>query len=215
MKNLIIFNLDGTLLDSRMDMALSVNRIRKLYQLPEIPIEVLKSFVDKDTNTFYKNCFPEIIKETIPEDLKTKFQIHYAEHIIDNTKLYSNIQQILETLSIKNHMVLYSNKPEKLIELLLKKLQVYSLFSAILGSESFENKKPDPEKIIKVIKSLNLEFSNLFFAGNSEFDIVLAKNLNAKFIWCKWGYYNNRLEQAPDFIAKSPEELLKIFEEDT
>lgn len=212
MKEIILFDLDGTLLDSRIDMALSVNRIRKLYQLPEIPVEVLKTYVDKDSEVLFKNCFPEFTKETIPEDLKLKYEIHYADHIVDNTNLYPQIQQVLEILSKKHFLILYANKPSRILKLLLKKLEILSLFTAILGSDYFVNKKPNPEKILKTIKELKIENQTIIVVGNTEMDIEFAKILKAKSVWCKWGYYTNFLELTPDFISKTPEDLLQIIE---
>lgn len=213
MKDLIVFDLDGTIEDSRLDMALSVNRIRKLYQLPEIPIDALQSLVNRGMNFLYKNCFPELVKEHIPEDLKKKYEIHYAEHIVDNTKLYSEIDTILEKLSKKYYLFVYTNKPENLSKLLLKKLGIQSYFQSIIGSDTFPFTKPNPEPILKVIQKLHLEVQNIYVVGDSETDIQTAIELKAKSIWCKWGYYQNiSPELSPDFIAKEPKDLLKIFD---
>lgn len=213
MKDLIVFDLDGTIEDSRLDMALSVNRIRKLYQLPEIPIEALQSLVNKGMNFLYKNCFPELVKEQIPEDLKKKYEIHYAEHIIDNTKLYSEMDTILEKLSKKYYLFVYTNKPENLSKLLLKKLGVLSYFQSVIGGDSFSFTKPNPEPILKMIQTLHLDVKNIYVVGDSEIDIQTALELKANSVWCKWGYYQNISQEFfPDFIAKQPKDLLRIFD---
>ncbi|MFN3604447.1 MAG: HAD family hydrolase [Leptonema sp. (in: bacteria)] len=208
--NLLIFDLDGTLIDTRLDMALSVNRIRKLYQLPEIPIEALQSLMHQDMDLLYKNCFPELIKDFIPEDLKQKYEIHYAQHVLENTKLYAGIESTLQILSKNNFLTLYANRPENLCKLLLNKFNLINYFKSIIGSDSYPYKKPNPEHILKIISQEKV--STTYVIGDSEMDMELAKNLNAKSIWCKWGYYKNMVEFTPDFIAKTPEDLLNLIE---
>lgn len=211
-KYLIIFDLDGTIEDSRLDMSYSVNRIRKIYNLPELPIEAIKSLVNKGMDYLYKNCFPElIVNNEIPEGLKFKYETDYAQHIVDYTVIYPTIDNVIFELSKNHDLILYTNKPESLSKLLLDKLGLLQYFIKIIGGDSYSETKPSPEPILKTIKELNLKSDDIYVIGDSELDIKTARNLNAKSIWCKWGYSTKTPDLAPDFIAKEPLDILKIM----
>ncbi len=209
---LIVLDLDGTIEDSRLDMAYSVNRIRKIYNLPELPLDAIKSLVNKGMDYLYRNCFPElIVNNEIPENLKFKYETDYAQHIVDFTVIYPNIDKVIQELSKKHDIILYTNKPEALSKLLLNKLGLLEYFKKIIGGDSYPETKPSSEPIIKTIKELNLFPDEIVVIGDTELDIRTAKNLNAKCIWCKWGYSINTPEIAPDFIAIEPLDILKIL----
>jgi phosphoglycolate phosphatase len=213
MKNLIIFDLDGTIEDSRMDMSLSVNRIRKLYNLPELPLEVVQSLVNKGMDFLYRNCFPELIQNNyIPEDLKFKYEMDYSEHIIDYTRLYEGMDNVIQQLSQKNDLILYTNKPEKLSKLLLEKLQLLNYFISIIGGDSYPESKPSEKPIISTIDKLKLNPKEIYVIGDTEADILTAKNLKAKSIWCKWGYTKKTPDIPPDYIAVKPLDILEIID---
>ncbi len=213
MKKLIIFDLDGTIEDSRLDMSLSVNRIRKIYNLPELPIDAIKMLVNKGMDFLYRNCFPElIIDNKIPQNLINKYEWDYSEHIVDNTRIYENIDKVIENLSRKNILFIYTNKPEKLSKLLLQKLNLLQYFTKIIGGDSHIKSKPSIEPIWDAINELQLEIEEIFTIGDSEADIKTGKNLNGKTIWCKWGYSILTPETAPDYIVKEPLEILEIIQ---
>jgi phosphoglycolate phosphatase len=208
---LIIFDLDGTIEDSRLDMSLSVNRVRKLYQLPELPIDAVQSLVNKGMDFLYRNCFPELVQQEIPKDLIFKYEMDYGQHIVDHTKIYDGMDDVIKSLSKHHRLFVYTNKPEKLSILLLDKLGLLSYFSRVIGGDSFKESKPSPEPIRQVIKELEINPEEIYVLGDTEVDIMTAKNLNAYAIWCKWGYSKNTPSITPDYIAMRPVDLLKII----
>jgi phosphoglycolate phosphatase len=208
---LIIFDLDGTIEDSRLDMSLSVNRVRKLYQLPELPIDAVQSLVNKGMDFLYRNCFPELVQQEIPKDLIFKYEMDYGQHIVDHTKIYDGMDDVIKSLSKHHSLFVYTNKPEKLSILLLDKLGLLSYFSRVIGGDSFKESKPSPEPIRQVIKELEINAEEIYVLGDTEADIMTAKNLNAYAIWCKWGYSKNTPSLTPDYIAMRPVDLLKII----
>lgn len=211
-KYLIIFDLDGTIEDSRMDMAYSVNRIRKIYSLPELPIEAIKSLVNKGMEYLYRNCFPElIVNNEVPSSLKFKYETDYAQHIVDFTHIYAGMDMVITELSKKHDMILYTNKPESLSKLLLSKLGLLQYFKKIIGGDSYQETKPSREPVLSTIKELDLHPEEIYVIGDTELDIKTAKNLNAKSIWCKWGYSLSTPQEAPDYIAIEPLDILKIL----
>jgi len=208
---LVIFDLDGTIEDSRIDMSLSVNRVRKLYQLPELPIDAIKSLVNKGMDFLYRNCFPELVQQKIPSDLIFKYEMDYGQHIVDHSKIYDGMDHVIKSLSEHHRLFVYTNKPEKLSKLLLDKLGLLSYFSRVIGGDSFKESKPSPEPIQQVIKELRINPEEILVIGDTEADILTAKNLNAYAIWCKWGYSKNTPSITPDYIAIQPVDLINII----
>jgi phosphoglycolate phosphatase len=208
---LVIFDLDGTIEDSRIDMSLSVNRVRKLYQLPELPIDAIKSLVNKGMDFLYLNCFPELVQQKIPSDLIFKYEMDYGQHIVDHSKIYDGMDHVIKSLSEHHRLFVYTNKPEKLSKLLLDKLGLLSYFSRVIGGDSFKESKPSPEPIQQVIKELRINPEEILVIGDTEADILTAKNLNAYAIWCKWGYSKNTPTITPDYIATQPLDLINII----
>jgi phosphoglycolate phosphatase len=93
----------------------------------------------------------------------------------------------------------------------LDKLGLLSYFSRVIGGDSFKESKPSPEPIRQVIKELEINPEEIYVLGDTEADIMTAKNLNAYAIWCKWGYSKNTPSITPDYIAIQPVDLLKII----
>jgi phosphoglycolate phosphatase len=211
---LFIFDLDGTLEDSRTDMALSVNRVRRIYGLPELPEELVRTLVIRGMDFLYRSCFPELCKEgePVPEALVKKYELNYASHIVDHTVLYEGMAATLPELARHGKLFVYTNKPEGLSRLLLEKLNILSCFTEIIGSDSHKKHKPDPEPVLDAIAKHGLKPSEIFMIGDSQADMQAAENLQATAVWCKWGYQKEPPEQpSPHTIARHPSDLQYIL----
>jgi len=216
--NLVFFDLDGTLEDSRLDMSLSVNRVRASFNLPAHDIDWLKTKVNGGMDFLYRACFAELYNECSVEEKSTDiirkvYESDYFDHVADNTKAYDGITESLRR--IRNcSFVLYTNKPERISRELLRRLDLISLFSGIIGGDSFPVSKPSPEPMKKI--AADLQFSpgshRCGYIGDTEADMKAARAFGASSIWCSWGYQKEIPETTPDFIAGGPEELPEIIE---
>lgn len=211
---LFIFDLDGTLEDSRTDMSLSVNRVRRIYELPELPDDLLRTLVIRGMDFLYRSCFPELCKEgePVPEALIQKYEVNYAAHIVDHTTAYEGIVSTLPELACHGKLFLYTNKPESLSRLLLEKLQLLSCFTEVIGFDSHAKSKPDPAPVEDAITKHGLHPTERFMIGDSQADMQAAENLKATAVWCKWGYQKEPpAHPSPHTIARLPSDLRHIL----
>ncbi|HMY47771.1 MAG TPA: HAD hydrolase-like protein, partial [Leptospiraceae bacterium] len=124
------FDLDGTLEDSRQDMALSINRVRETKSLPALSLEVARSLVNRGMDALTEAAFPEIIEnQTDLKKVRALYEEDYLSHVVDHTRLYDGIASMLQGVASIGKLVVYTNKPERISRELLKRLQVLEYVS--------------------------------------------------------------------------------------
>ncbi|MCE9599729.1 MAG: HAD-IA family hydrolase [Spirochaetia bacterium] len=205
---LVFFDLDGTLEDSRQDMALSVNRIRTTHKLPEMPIDQARGIVNRGMDALIEAALPEIIKDrTDISRLRLEYETDYMNHVVDHTVLYPGISDMLREISSHLSIVVYTNKPEAISRELLKRLDVLQHVNAIIGGDSFPESKPSPVPMQTIARQLNLSQQQAAMCGDTAADLQAARNYGATAIWCGWGYVADVPEPAPDLIAARPDQI--------
>lgn len=216
--NLVFFDLDGTLEDSRKDMALSVNRVRTQISLPALDLETARSLVNRGMDALTNAAFPEIIQS--PADtarLRAAYEKDYLAHVADHTSLYPEIAELLAGLEKHSCLIVYTNKPEYISRELLKRLDVLKHFSAIIGPDTFSESKPSALPMRLQAEQLAREksavFERTFMCGDTQADMQAAVNFGARGIWCAWGYVSVRPEPPGDFAAARPLDILKFIGE--
>ncbi|MGQ9629782.1 MAG: HAD family hydrolase [bacterium] len=170
----LIFDLDGTLIDSREDIAKAVNHALKTLNLPQLPVETIAKYVGEGTSMLLLRSLPPGRDDLLEESLKI-FRAYYRDHLLDHTKLRRNAKEILEHFRDRKKAVV-SNKPRDPSVEILKGLGVLHHFQMVLGGESVSNRKPHPEAILKVLKELNSKGSEAMIIGDGYTDILAGKN---------------------------------------
>lgn len=211
---LLIFDLDGTLIDSLRDLAEAANYALRAYKLPEHDIEKFRYFVG--------DGIPKLIERILPEDMhsddminkvKSVFDSYYSEHYADYTAPYNNIPELLRELKCKGYkLAVASNKPDNFTHDLVDSI-FEGMFDVVQGKvDSFE-KKPAPQIIYKISEDLGIPLSEAIMIGDTNVDIFTAKNAGIKSIGCLWGFRTkSELEEAgADFIVSDPIEILKYI----
>lgn len=209
---LAFFDLDGTLEDSRQDMALSVNRVRAANGLRELPLEEARSLVNRGMNPLIEAALPELIKG--PNDvsrLRKEYEADYLTHVNDHTTLYPGIAEMLREIAARLAIVVYTNKPEAISRELLRRLDVMQHIRAIIGGDSFPESKPSALPMQTVARRLNLENDSAFMCGDTAADMQAARNYGAKAIWCSWGYLTTAPEPAADSVANAPQDIISFL----
>lgn len=172
---LIIFDLDGTLIDSKDDIANSVNYTLKQFGLPALENSLIYSYVGNGVLPLLEETLTHSNKkDTLNEALKI-FRTHYEEHLLDITRPYPGVMEMLEYFSSAG-MGLISNKPEKFVKKILKGLDVESFFLVALGGDSLKTKKPDPEGINMIINRFKTMPDKTIIVGDGGVDIRAGKN---------------------------------------
>ena len=208
MLKLILFDLDGTLFDTKEDIADAVNFGRGYYNLPPLAIEKITSMVGDGVNKLIERAFED---STVPFDSAlNKMMEHYIAHPSDKSRFYPFVEETLKQISITK--VIVSNKPIDLVRALTDKFSISNLFSHMIGGECMEKRKPDPMAVDFLIDKFKVERDEILMVGDHKPDIGMAKAANIKSVFCKYGFSGVDSIGA-DYSIDRFDELLDIIEE--
>lgn len=213
---LIIFDLDGTLVDTGKDISISVNFALQKNGFDPIDTKEIIKYVGDGTKTLLKKILNgknlTVLDQELLDNLLSVCYRHYGEHLLDNTYLYPYVQEILETFKDKKKAVI-SNKSEKFTNQILSGLNVSFYFDLIFGAESSKKMKPDPLPLQEVMTKLSVQPENTLMVGDGINDIISANQ--AKIHSCAVGYgftdKEKLLQYNPEFFITSLLELKKII----
>jgi phosphoglycolate phosphatase len=193
---LLIFDLDGTLVDSEMDLALSVNAVRREMGLEALPITRVASYVGQGVTVLIRRALGEDASEETVEKAVARFLHYYREHMLDNTLPYPGVRESLAELGAKKLAVL-TNKPVDFSKALLAGLKMAHHFSHIYGGNSFEQKKPDPVGVFKLMADLRVPREATLIIGDSDTDVLTGRNAGAWTCGVTYGIGSRTLEATP------------------
>ncbi|KAB8030987.1 HAD family hydrolase [Fluviispira multicolorata] len=212
------FDLDGTLEDSRDDMVYSVNIVRELLGLHPRNNDELKKHVNRGMYELYMACFDDYFKQSINFDLsyqkiKTEYEKNYLENICLKSFCYEGVKDVLEELSKNSKIIIVTNKPEKHSRALLKELNISEYIIDVMGGDSCEEMKPSalPLKIAAKRHGFVSDRDSSYMVGDSAGDVEAGKAFGAKTVWCSFGYNKTFGTTKPDYVIKSPLELLTLL----
>ncbi len=210
---LVIFDLDGTVLDTLFDLYSSVNCSLREYSLPERSIEEIRSFVGNGIRLLIERAVPENIDDALTDKVFEFFKLHYKEHSCDNTKPYDGVVRLIKALkSNEIKIAVVSNKADFAVKNLVKKY-FDGMFDFAVGEREGIAKKPAPDSVLEAIKAFNAEKDEALYVGDSEVDIDTAKNAGIDCIAVSWGFRDEeelKKHNAP-VISKCPSELLNLI----
>lgn len=211
MYEVIVFDLDGTLLDTLADLHASVNAALEKFSFPRRTQEEVRSFVGNGIALLMKRA---IGKETpVFDEVLAAFKTHYGEHCADKTRPYAGILPLLKELrarGIKTAVV--SNKADFAVKKLAEKYFEGLLFAAIGEDEEHGiRKKPAPDSLFAVLETLGADKSKTAYVGDSEVDIQTAKNAGVDCISVTWGFKDREflIGHGASVLIDSPDEILK------
>lgn len=209
----VIFDLDGTLLNTLEDLADSVNEMLKAKDYPQRSIDEIRQFVGNGMAKLIKRSVPENSSEKDFDECYELFRTNYRRNMKNKTRPYDGIIECLEELKkLGIKTVVTSNKNDDAVKSLCSDI-FGELLTAAIGVKTGINPKPDPSMVISAIEDLNLEKENCIFVGDSDTDILTAKKAGLKSIGVLWGFRDREvLEKAKaDFIISSPHEIISII----
>lgn len=194
-KKVLMFDLDGTLVDSAPDLALAVNHMLKRLKRETFSAELIRSWVGNGAQTLVKRALSgsaqideNIDDQTFQKALKI-FLDFYEANLCVETVPYANVPQTLQDLKSKDfRLALVTNKPFDFIEPLLSGLGLHDLFEFHLGGDSLSKKKPDPMPLLHVCEALDVNVSECVMVGDSKNDILAAKAAGMHSIGVSYGY---------------------------
>ncbi|MDD2272864.1 MAG: HAD-IA family hydrolase [Desulfuromonadaceae bacterium] len=207
----VLFDLDGTLVDSLGDLTDAVNHIRSAFSHPPLTAAAVRLKIGKGARNLVQQTLPGAMGADIEQALDMFLEFNRL-HIADKSRLYPGITETLRELAARNiKLAVISNKNEDLSTLILEHLGVRPLFESISGGDTFPERKPSPLPLLKVAAELRLPPYECVMVGDSCNDIQAAKRANITSIACTWGYGNAEELDGADIFARSPQELLALI----
>ncbi|MDD5020828.1 MAG: HAD-IA family hydrolase [Endomicrobiaceae bacterium] len=208
---LVIFDLDGTLVDSKYDLTLAVNFIRQKYGFSDLsPLEVA-SYLGSGIRRLLDSVLPDIA-ESEKQDAFLQFNEYYAIHLVDTTVVYDGIIELLEALKDVNKVIL-SNKTEIYSRKIVENLGLRKYFAKIYGGDTFSEKKPSCLPINSIINEFNTQKEHVCMVGDGVNDVLAGKSAGISTIAVLYGYSSIEKikSNSPTFIAKNPAEILSYL----
>jgi phosphoglycolate phosphatase len=203
----LVFDLDGTLIDSKLDLALAVNATLAASGRAELPHERIFGYVGQGAMRLVERALGDGATGEDTERAHDFFLSYYRAHMLDNTVLYPGVRECLEALS-DYPMAVLTNKPWRFSRDILEGLGIARYFKEIHGGNSFETKKPDPFGMLAILEKFGVSPNRAMLVGDSDVDVKTARNSGA---WCcgvTYGFGAEALKEfPPDILLDSLAEL--------
>jgi len=219
---LVIFDLDGTLIDSRLDLVHSVNAALRHIGRPELPEDVIASYVGDGAPILIQRALGgEQVEEALVRKGLEFFLSYYRAHKLDHTTVYPGICDALAAIQnasngssagAQRKMAVLTNKPVGPSRAIIEALGMNRYFSQVYGGNSFSTKKPDPEGARKLMQESGAAPEETAIIGDSHTDIETGRNAGLWTVAVSYGFAPHTLEAAlPDVTVDQPVELATIF----
>lgn len=208
---LLVFDFDGTLVDTKKDIADSVNRMLEELELKALDRETLYTFIGKGVNHLI-TCSLEGTKYNDLSHAIDVFMRYYEAHLMDHTRLFPNCREMLEHFAHKENTIL-SNKPTRFITRILETLDCRAPFSTILGGDSMPAKKPDPGGLLHILEQHKVRREDALMIGDSLVDIETGKRAGVRTCGVTYGHAGREslTSAQPDWIIDDLSELKQLI----
>ena len=200
----ILFDLDGTLVDTAPDLMAAHNHVMKKFGYSTRSVDEIRNLVGKGASVLIgrsiwgsaKKEFSRITDEKIKNEMVKEFISFYGKNIVKDSKLIKGVLEFLKWAKSKNiSMGVCTNKQEHLAIDLLKKIEIYDYFEYVAGGNTFEYCKPDPRHLTSIIEIMNGDIKKSLMVGDSENDADAAKSAGIPMILVEDGYTDKKIEQ--------------------
>ncbi len=213
---LVILDLDGTIIDSRLDLVHSVNATLRHMQRPELPEDVIASYVGDGAPALIGRALgAEASNETLVNSGLEYFLTYYREHKLDHTRVYDGIPQALAAIRGGQRgckMAVLSNKPVAPSRAIVEALGLGKFFVSVYGGNSFTTKKPDPLGAQTILWETGASPEQTLIVGDSGVDIATGRNAGLWTCGVTYGFAPHTLEtDPPDVVVDNAKELARMF----
>ncbi len=199
---LIVFDLDGTLIDSRKDLTNSINAMLVQYGRQPLPEEIIATYIGDGAGMLVRRALGDPDDEAFVEEALGLFLDYYREHKLDYTYVYPGVFDSLEALKTApdgraRAMAVLSNKPVVPSQAICEALGLAPYLFRIYGGNSFPTKKPDPIGLVTLMREAGVTPQETLMIGDSGVDILTARHAGTWVIGCKFGLSSHTVESIP------------------
>lgn len=210
----LIYDLDGTLLDTLADLMNSVNYALDLYGYPHRNLDEIRRFIGNGVAVLMRRSAPKDCPQDKVDRMLDIFRPYYMEHMYDNTRPYEGVLSMMETVHLLGYKsAIVSNKLDAAVKELDKRY-FHGLTELALGTPK-DAKKPDPTGVFMALERLGSSKDESIYIGDTDIDIETAHNAGLKCIGVSWGFRGRQFleDNKCDYIIDTPEELAKLLKE--
>jgi phosphoglycolate phosphatase len=213
---LLIFDLDGTLVDSKADIAHAVNAMLHDFGRPPLAVDVIGSYIGDGAPTLIQRSLGDSASEKDVKQGLEFFMLHYREHLLDNTYAYAGVMEGLELIQRESaghvRMAVLSNKPERPSQRICEGLGLSRHLVAVYGGNTFKTKKPDPLGANSLLQLTDTKPEAAVMIGDSSNDVVTARNAGMWALGVTYGFSPETLEtHRPDVLVDSVSEMIEAL----
>ena len=215
MINAVLFDLDGTLLDTADDLSASLNHVLIQHGLPTIDNAIARPLASDGAKGLLELGFGDLLPQFDYEELRASFLQYYDENIAVNTQLYSGIEQLIASLDkAVIPWGIVTNKPEALAKKLIAYYPALKNSKVLFGGDSLPQRKPDPMPIILACDQLSATPENTLYVGDALRDIQASNSAKSPSVVANWGYIkatDDVSKWQANYIADTPGEILQLI----
>jgi phosphoglycolate phosphatase len=207
----VVFDLDGTLVDSRADLVRAVNHTLGSFGRPPLGRDRIVSYVGEGARRLVERALATEDADAVERGLAV-FRAFYARHLLDETRAYPEIPELLDDLGRCDcRLSVLTNKPEAMSRAILDGLGLLPRFVAVLGGDSLPTRKPDPAGLLHLAGRTSIERRRVLLVGDSPVDVATARAAGVPFCGAEWGFDPARLRRArPDHSAPRPRDVARL-----
>jgi phosphoglycolate phosphatase len=205
----LVFDLDGTLIDSRGDITTAINRTRAAYGLPPHTLEQVIGMIGEGAPVLIERAFGADLPADRLGEVLRRYLAVYRDVCLDQTRPYPGIPEMLEALAARYPLALLSNKGEELSRIILRGLGLAHCFRTTIGGDTLPSRKPDPAGLILAAGRLAAPVERVLMVGDTRIDAETARNAGCAFALVEWGFPRppGAEELAADLRVAAAEEL--------
>lgn len=215
MKKLLIFDLDGTLINSLEDLADSANHVLANHNFPTHPVDAYRYFVGNGMPTLIRRILPDGYKQgNVFETCLQEFKVHYNIHMYDKTTVYAGLTEVLEALQRRGiKMAVATNKAQFAVAPLMADFFPTITFSALIGQREGVPVKPDPQVVYDILAVTGCAPEEALYLGDTGVDMLTAHRAGIEAVGLLWGYRTREeLEgEHAEHIISQPKEILQLI----
>ena len=209
-----VFDLDGTLVNSLDDLADSVNATLHAYSFPVHEVEEYRYFIGDGTRKLMERVLPQerAADTAFVEQFMSKYKDRYARNLLQKTKPYDGIIEMLEELQRRGiPMAVCTNKHQSAAEMIVRTLFPHGIFQEIIGDQEGLPRKPDPQKVLHIMRNFGVTGEQTAYFGDTDVDMDTARNAGAFAVGVLWGFRPEEelVAHGADILLTHPMELFE------
>ncbi len=208
----IVFDMDGTLINSLEDIAYSVNCALTEFGYNNRSIDEIKAFVGNGADMLIRRALPSEGQKDF-EAVFSAYRGYYKQNLCVRTRPYEGIEELLDRLREKGiSTAVVTNKNDDDAKYIAKKLLPGKIDVIVGADPGKRNKKPDPQPVLMALDMLGVSKEEAYYAGDSETDVQTAENTGMKCIGCSWGFRERAVLEKCDIIVDKAEDMISLIE---